>query len=42
MTLETVPESDVEDKDSEETEETQDETINNNVEEKQNSKKQGK
>ena len=42
MTLETVPETSVEENDSEEIEETQDETINNNVEEKQKSKKKGK
>ena len=42
MTLETVPETGVEEKGSEEIEETQDETINNNVEDKQKSKKQGK
>ena len=40
--LETVPEAEVEDRDSEDTEETQDDTINSNVEEKHNCKKQGK
>ena len=42
MTLETVPEAEVEDRGSEDTEATQDDTINSNVEDKQNSKKQGK
>ena len=39
MTLETVPDTGVEEKGSEEIEETQDETINNNVEDKQKSKR---